>query len=274
MTTVDVTSIFFSACCKASDDPMASPSGDRCDVMTTRLCSRNLRLQCHHLFLGKHIFHEGKIHLHHGEYMGRSPESIHSIPGPGLFKAKALEPASNAGYRRSRGGVHGDVFGHDFHFSRTDMRWNPRHKPSKPRSAFSPTTSNWPSKPPPFGRRCEDLAGDEREWTADDALFAWLSHHLDLQLGDSTVHWTWVGKEVELDVSYLYLESSPAPASERAWTVTNTLFFPEFGDQVNEMHLHSVGLEGTPLEKRDMLNWEWSSFVWDPQRPEEDPDHD
>ena len=96
--------------------------------------------------------------------------------------------------------------------------------------------------------------------------------HLDLQLGDSTVLWTWVGKEVELDVSYLYLESSPVPASERAWRVTNTLFFPEFGDQVNEVHLHSVGPEGTPLEKRDMLNWEWSSLVWDPQRPEEDPD--
>jgi len=167
-------------------------------------------------------------------------------------------------------------FGHDFHFSRTDMRWNPSSQTVQTTvRVFTDDLELALRNHHGLGEDVKIWLGDDREWTgADDALFAWLSHHLDLQLGDSTLQWTWVGKEVELDVSYLYLESSPAPASERAWTVTNTLFFQEFGDQVNEVHLHSVGPEGTPLEKRDMLNWEWSSFVWDPQRPQEDPDHD
>ena len=118
-------------------------------------------------------------------------------------------------------------FGHDFHFSRTDMRWNPSSQTVQ--TTVRVFTDDLELALRNHHRLGEDVKiwlGDDREWTgADDALFAWLSHHLDLQLGDSTVHWTWVGKEVELDVSYLYLESSPAPASERAWTVTNTLFF-------------------------------------------------
>ena len=58
--------------------------------------------------------------------------------------------------------------------------------------------------------------GDDEEWSAvDEAIAAWLDANLTLQLGDSTLAWTWVGKEIELDVSYLYLESAPSQAAAR-----------------------------------------------------------
>ena len=74
---------------------------------------------------------------------------------------------------------------------------------------------------------------------------------------------TWVGKEVELDVSYLYLESQPLNLTGvEPWHAKNTMLFTEFDDQVNEVHLHAFDSLGIEHEKREMLTRDMPAFVW------------
>ena len=94
------------------------------------------------------------------------------------------------------------------------------------------------------------------------------------QLDDSTLAWTWVGKEIELDVSYLYLESAPVPGRGATWRVTNRAFFHEFADQVNEVYLQGIDTTGLAAEKREMLNWELPTLVWESVNPEADATDD
>ena len=48
--------------------------------------------------------------------------------------------------------------------------------------------------------------GEEREWAESDAtLLDWSRAHLQVSVDSVPVTWEWVGKEVELDVSYLSL---------------------------------------------------------------------
>ena len=110
--------------------------------------------------------------------------------------------------------------------------------------------------------------GDEREWDhADSALHAWAQAHLDVRVDDQRLIWNWVGKEIELDVSYLYLESQPLNERANMWFVQNSMLFHEFEDQVNEVHLHDILFDGTAVERREMLNVEWPSFEWNSSAP-------
>ena len=73
-----------------------------------------------------------------------------------------------------------------------------------------------------------------------------------------------MGKEVELDVSYLYLESRPMVLTgAEPWHVKNTMLFAEFDDQVNEVHLHAFDSLGQEKEKREMLTRDMPGFSWD-----------
>ena len=154
---------------------------------------------------------------------------------------------------------------HDFHFSRTDVHWNRKPRPFKPLRACSPTTWNWPSdttpslgKTTPYGWETTKSGNG-----ADSAIAAWLDRSLILQW-TALVELTWVGKEVELDVSYLYLESRPlALTGAESWRAKNTMLFAEFDDQVNEVHLHALDSLGEEKEKREMLTRDMPAFLWD-----------
>ena len=70
--------------------------------------------------------------------------------------------------------------------------------------------------------------GEEREWAESDAtLLDWSRAHLQVWVDSVPVTWQWVGKEVELDVSYLYLESQPLDAGPKLWQVTHSGMFKE-----------------------------------------------
>ena len=74
-----------------------------------------------------------------------------------------------------------------------------------------------------------------------------------------------MGKEVELDVSYLYLESQPLVLTGvEPWHAKNTMLFAEFDDQVNEVHLHAFDSLGMGQEKREMLSRDMPDFTWEP----------
>lgn len=165
---------------------------------------------------------------------------------------------------------------HDFHFSRTDARWNPDSQTVQ--TTVRVFTDDLELALRNHHGLSEDVKiwlGDENEWaSADSAIHTWLQAHLTVALGESPVRWTWVGKEVELDVSYLYLESQPLAHRSGPWRVSNSLLFAEFNDQVNEIHLHDVGADGIEVERREMLNAEWPSFEWDSSTPAPEPDKD
>jgi hypothetical protein len=56
--------------------------------------------------------------------------------------------------------------------------------------------------------------------------------------------------------------------------VTNRLFFHEFADQVNEVYLQGIDNTDVAAEKREMLNWELPSLVWESVNPETDATDD
>ena len=158
---------------------------------------------------------------------------------------------------------------HDFHFTRTDVRWNPDTQTVQTTvRVFTDDLELALRNHHGLGEDVKIWLGDESEWAlADSSIHAWLQAHLSVALGGSPVHWTWVGKEVELDVSYLYLESQPLANHSALWRASNSLLFAEFNDQVNEIHLHDVGADGVKVERREMLNAEWPSFEWDSSTP-------
>lgn len=165
---------------------------------------------------------------------------------------------------------------HDFHFSRTDVRWNPDTQTVQ--TTVRVFTDDLELALRNHHGLSEDVKiwlGDKSEWAqADSAIHTWLQAHLTVALDESTVHWTWVGKEVELDITYLYLESQPLVHRSGRWRASNSLLYAEFNDQVNEIHLHDIGADGVEVERREMLNAEWPSFNWDSTSPADDREED
>ena len=98
---------------------------------------------------------------------------------------------------------------HDFHFSRTDVHWN------RETQTLQATARVFTDDLELAIRHHSELPedhpiwlGDDQEWHgADSAIAGWLGQHFNLRVDGTPVALTWVGKEVELDVSYLYLES-------------------------------------------------------------------
>ena len=165
---------------------------------------------------------------------------------------------------------------HDFHFSRTDMHWNPKSNSVQTTlRVFTDDLERALRNHHGLGDDVLIWLGDPQEWPgADNAIAEWLDANLTLRLADSAMTWTWVGKEVELDVSHLYLESPTVRGQGATWTVTNRMFFNEFADQVNEVYIKGMSTDGTPAERREMLNWELPTFVWESGDHETKPHHE
>ena len=154
---------------------------------------------------------------------------------------------------------------HDFHFSRTDLRWNPATRTVQTTvRVFTDDLEVALRNHVGLDDDTRIWLGDEGEWAkADSALAVWVEDQLDVRMSDIPVHWRWVGKEIELDVSYLHVESQPMADSNRVWVVRNSMLFDVFEDQVNEVHLHDTGMNGGTTERREMLNRELPSVTWD-----------
>ena len=138
-------------------------------------------------------------------------------------------------------GEHVEV--HDFHYSRFGLQWNAE-------------TSTWQGILRVFtddlemalnGRSSAPVLwklGDEREHTESDAAIEAYAT-ANWQLTDSkgqALDWTFIGKEVDYDITFIYLESDsvaldlPSFASSRG-------FHELFDDQVNEFTLKTNGTE-------------------------------
>lgn len=153
---------------------------------------------------------------------------------------------------------------HDFHFSRTDVRWNPESHTLQ--TTLRVFTDDLELAMKNHGELEEGFVlwlGEEREWAESDAtLLDWSRAHLQVWVDSVPVTWQWVGKEVELDVSYLYLESQPLDAGPKLWQVTHSGMFKEYADQVNEVQLQGTTLSGKPCDRREMLSFGEPELVW------------
>lgn len=152
---------------------------------------------------------------------------------------------------------------HDFHYSRFALEWNA-------------STETWQGILRVFTDDLENVLnqvadtdtawrlGDEREAAeADEHIAAYTSSHWSmLDENGERLKWTFVGKEVDFDITYIYLESAPVRV-EAVRKVESHGFAELFDDQVNEI---SIAHSGHSL--RLWLNEE------DPVKPIEIQSHD
>ena len=145
---------------------------------------------------------------------------------------------------------------HDFHFSRLALEWNSE-------------TQTWQGILRVFTDDLENslsvAEGAERNWRlgdrresadADSAIENYvLAHWTGNQKTDSgsAFLWTFVGKEVDFDLTYIYVESPAFPAP-LPLSVGSDGFFELFDDQVNEITLKLNG-----ASRREWLSTESSA---------------
>lgn len=129
--------------------------------------------------------------------------------------------------------------GHDFHYSRLGLEWNA-------------STGTWQGILRVFTDDLEAALtldagietpwrlGDEREHaTADEAIASYASSRWSLigANGDELT-WSFIGKEVDYDITFIYMESPPVELLA-ARAVESRGFFELFEDQVNEITLNT-----------------------------------
>lgn len=156
---------------------------------------------------------------------------------------------------------------HDFHYSRTDIHWNStRHTAQATVRMFTDDLERVMLETHAISHPQSETPrlwlGDASEWLGADSLaLAVVNEHLEVRVAGRPLSWTWVGKEVSLDVTYLYFESDALDVPPAEWTVTSTLLLAQFEDQVNEVHLHST-CHDVAVERREMLDRNLPAFAW------------
>ena len=81
--------------------------------------------------------------------------------------------------------------------------------------------------------------GDEREHPqADDAIAAYATTNwLLTDSAGQALEWLFVGKEIDYDITFIYLESEPTTTDDARYASSGG-FFELFEDQVNEFTLN------------------------------------
>ena len=127
------------------------------------------------------------------------------------------------------------IIHHDFHYSRLVIDWN--HQTQTWQGILRVFTDDIEVALNRMkGTETAWRLGDNREHpSADEALFAYASGHWHLISPHSeAVSWTFIGKEVDYDLTFIYLESARAHPDSLA-TMESDGLFELFEDQVNEV---------------------------------------
>lgn len=129
---------------------------------------------------------------------------------------------------------------HDFHYSRTDATWNAGESTFQMEirvftDDLEDALSRLSADVNPF------RLGDSRErLDVPELLQKWIDYNCILIANDVNISKIFIGKEVDYDITYLFVETqplSPPDILEMNWT----LFFDLFADQVNEITLNMNG---------------------------------
>jgi hypothetical protein len=87
---------------------------------------------------------------------------------------------------------------------------------------------------------------------ADELIKAYFEDHLKISLNKSEVELNYLGKEVEIDATWCYIESQTMPSStlQGTITVTNRILLESFEDQSNIVHINAGGKSKSLLLNR------------------------
>jgi len=87
---------------------------------------------------------------------------------------------------------------------------------------------------------------------ANAILEEYMRRHFGLAINDATVEWRWVGKEVENDLTYCYMEFYRTP-DFTSLTVTNDVLMSNFEGQQNIVDLSMMGSTQTLVFLKDRI---------------------
>lgn len=94
------------------------------------------------------------------------------------------------------------------------------------------------------------LGTDHESSEANALLETYMKHHFQCSIDGVAAEWRWVGKEVENDLTYCYLELYRKPEFS-SLTVTNDLLIAHFPDQQNIVDLSMMGSTQTLVFFKD-----------------------
>lgn len=98
--------------------------------------------------------------------------------------------------------------------------------------------------------------GDERESpNADYLIENYLKEHFQLQIDDQPTMLRFLGKEVDYDITFCYLELPQVPPTN-SMTIKNTILFESFDDQLNRVRVEFNGWSRTEdlVKKLPVMN--------------------
>ncbi len=103
------------------------------------------------------------------------------------------------------------------------------------------------------------LASPKEHPKADSLLNAYFHEHLHLAVNGQPVDWTWVGRELESENLYCYLQVQGVD-SLGSLSVSNTLLHDIFLEQQNIVHLEE---EGKPVRSHTFIRGAGAfTFTW------------
>lgn len=136
---------------------------------------------------------------------------------------------------------------HDFHTSITNAEYNPKTKSME--IAMKLFTDDLELTIKNKHQVILNLNSDNELPQADSLIYNYVIDNFEIQSGKKNTHPTFVGKEMENGITFIYLEIHSFPI-EKELFVRNTVFFDTFDDQSNIVNVKLDGeLESAFLKK-------------------------
>ena len=96
--------------------------------------------------------------------------------------------------------------------------------------------------------------GSKNEYIKSDSLiFDYLRANINLSLDNKQVYSQWVGKEIENDITWCYLEINNVGEYSTA-TIVNTIFIANFTDQLNISHFQDEDQIETVMNHKSKIS--------------------
>ena len=136
---------------------------------------------------------------------------------------------------------------HDFHASITEMEYNPeRQRLEVSMKLFSNDLEADITRhvDPEFA------IGDYADSLRNERLQQYLRSRFRVSSAQKTHEWSWVGSQVDINVTFLFLEV-PMPGKPEILEIENSVLLERFADQVNIVNLEWGDFRGSLLLKPD-----------------------
>lgn len=96
--------------------------------------------------------------------------------------------------------------------------------------------------------------GSKNEYIKSDSLiFRYLNTHLKILLDQNKYEFNWVGKEIEHDITWCYLEIEDVNMFSKG-IITNSIFLADYLDQLNITHFYKGKQMETLMHHKDEIS--------------------